>query len=100
MCDDWSGEPRSASAARRARRAACDGDCAPVTSVRIDRAAAVIQRLVRERPDVVGIGVAGMPACSTGMESPVPVAYDVLAWRRSGPLFVCATVAANGTIRP
>ncbi len=62
--------------------------------------AAVIQRLVRERPDVVGIGVAGMPAGSPGMESPVPVAYDVLAWRGAGPPFVYATVAVNGTIRP
>jgi hypothetical protein len=40
----------------------------------------VIKRLLRERPKgVVGIGVAGMPAGSPGMESPEPVPYDVMA---------------------
>jgi hypothetical protein len=32
--------------------------------------AAEIRRLLQERPDVVGIAVAGMPVGSPGMESP------------------------------
>lgn len=60
--------------------------------------AAVVQRLLRDRPDVVGIGVPGMPAGSPGMESPHPLAYEVLAWRSSGPPFVFARVAADGRI--
>lgn len=61
--------------------------------------AAVIKRLLRERPKIAGIGVAGMPAGSPGMESPTPVAYDVLAWRPSGETFVYARVGADGKIR-
>ncbi|MCC6178198.1 MAG: DUF411 domain-containing protein [Chloroflexi bacterium] len=60
--------------------------------------AAVVQRLLRDRPDVVGIGVPGMPAGSPGMESPHPVSYEVLAWRSSGAPFVFARVAADGGI--
>ena len=60
--------------------------------------AAVVQRLLRDRPDVVGIGVPGMPAGSPEMESPHPVAYEVLEWRSSGPPFVFARVAADGRI--
>ena len=60
--------------------------------------AAVVQRLLKERPDVIGIGVGGMPAGSPGMESPTPEAYEVMAWRESGEPFVYAKVAANGTI--
>jgi hypothetical protein len=62
--------------------------------------AAVVKRLLRERPRIAGIGVPGMPAGSPGMESPAPVAYDVLAWRANGETFVYARVAADGTIRP
>jgi len=61
--------------------------------------AAVIERLLREKPkDVAGIGVAGMPAGSPGMESRTPVAYKVMAWRPSGETFVYATVGPDGTI--
>jgi hypothetical protein len=60
--------------------------------------AAVVQRLLRERPQVVGIGVGGMPAGSPGMESPTPEAYNVMAWRASGEPFVYATVSADGRI--
>ncbi len=62
--------------------------------------AAAIKRLLRERPkDVAGIGVAGMPAGSPGMESPNPVGYDVMAWRQSGEVFVFAKVGADGKLR-
>ena len=61
--------------------------------------AVVIQRLLREKPkDVAGIGVAGMPAGSPGMESRTPVKYNVMAWRPSGETFVYATVAADSTV--
>jgi hypothetical protein len=60
--------------------------------------AAVVQRILRDRPDVVGIGVPEMPAGSPGMESPHPVAYEVLAWRADGQPFVYARVAADGNI--
>jgi hypothetical protein len=60
--------------------------------------ASVIKRLLRERPKIAGIGVAGMPAGSPGMESPAPVAYEVLAWRPSGEMFVYASVDADGTV--
>ena len=60
--------------------------------------AAAIKRLLKDRPDVVGIGVPEMPAGSPGMESPNPVPYKVLAWRASGEPFVYANVAADGTI--
>ena len=61
--------------------------------------AAVIQRLLREKPkDIAGIGVAGMPAGSPGMDSRTPVAYTVMAWRTTGEAFVYATVGPDGTI--
>ena len=62
--------------------------------------ATVIKRMLRERPKIVGIAVAGMPAGSPGMESPEPVAYNVMAWRASGKPFVYAKVAADGGVRP
>lgn len=61
--------------------------------------AGVVQTLLRDRPQVVGIGVAGMPAGSPGMESPHPVAYEVIGWRRTGDTFVFARVASDGSIR-
>jgi hypothetical protein len=62
--------------------------------------ASVIQRLLRERPkNVAGIGVAGMPAGSPGMESSTPVTYEVVAWRPSGETFVYAKVGKDGKVR-
>jgi hypothetical protein len=60
--------------------------------------ATVIKRLLRERPKIVGVGVAEMPAGSPGMESPNPVPYDVMAWRASGETFVYAKVGADGKV--
>ncbi len=60
--------------------------------------AAVIERLLRERPKIAGIGVPGMPPGSPGMESASPVAYDVIAWEPSGRTFVYAKVGADGRI--
>ena len=50
----------------------------------------VIRRLLKERPKIAGIAVAGMPAGSPGMESPNPVPYDVVAFDASGKTSVFA----------
>lgn len=60
--------------------------------------AAVIRRLLREQPQVVGIAVPEMPAGSPGMESPTPEPYDVMAFDAKGTTRVFAHVAADGTI--
>ena len=46
----------------------------------------LIDRLLRERPRIAGIGVPGMPSGSPGMKSPgqSPEPYQVLAFDRSG----------------
>jgi hypothetical protein len=51
-----------------------------------------IQRILAERPDVAGIGVAGMPMGSPGMEGPNPQPYDVVAWSHDGSTSVYAEV--------
>ncbi len=44
-----------------------------------------IQRLLRERPTLAGIGVAGMPIGSPGMEQgSVKEPYEVIAWMKNG----------------
>ncbi len=45
-----------------------------------------IQRLLTERPNIVGLAVPGMPIGSPGMESPgaAPQPYDVIAFDQSG----------------
>ena len=52
----------------------------------------LIQRLLRERPAVLGLAVPGMPAGAPGMEAPgrAPERYDVLAFDRSGRTTVFA----------
>jgi len=52
-----------------------------------------IQRLLKERPDIVGIGVPGMPIGSPGMEiaGMKPSAYDVLAFDKTGKTRVFAS---------
>jgi len=55
--------------------------------------AADVQRLVKERPSVVGIGVPGMPIGSPGMEvaGVKPQPYDVLAFDKAGQTTVFAS---------
>ena len=55
--------------------------------------AADVQRLLKERPRVVGIGVPGMPIGSPGMEvaSVKPQPYDVLAFDKAGQTTVFAS---------
>ena len=47
---------------------------------------AEVERLLNERPDIIGLGVAGMPAGSPGMEtaSGEVVPYDVLTFDANG----------------
>ena len=53
----------------------------------------LIDRLLRERPKIVGLAVPGMPVGSPGMESPGmnPERYQVLTFDRSGSTTVFAT---------
>jgi hypothetical protein len=55
--------------------------------------AADVQRLLKERPKVVGIGVPGMPIGSPGMEvaNVKAQAYDVLAFDKAGQTTVFAS---------
>ena len=49
-----------------------------------------IRRLLKEKPPLVGLAVAGMPVGSPGMEGPNPRPYDVLAFDRQGRVSVYA----------
>ena len=53
--------------------------------------AAEIQRLLKERPKIAGLAVAGMPIGSPGMEGPNPQPYQVLAFDTNGKTTVFAT---------
>jgi len=55
--------------------------------------AADVQRLLKERPAVVGLAVPGMPVGSPGMEVPnmKPAAYNVIAFDKQGQLKVYAS---------
>ena len=44
----------------------------------------VIQRLLKERPGIAGVAVAGMPAGSPGMESDTPAKYYILTFDKNG----------------
>ena len=50
----------------------------------------LIQKLLKERPKVVGLAVPGMPMGSPGMEGPTKEAYDVLAFTKDGKTSVYA----------
>lgn len=43
-----------------------------------------VKRLLTDRPDVVGLAVAGMPMGSPGMDGGTPVPYDVVAFHEDG----------------
>lgn len=51
----------------------------------------LVQKVLRERPALVGLFVPGMPAGSPGMEGPAPVRYDVIALGRDQRRTVYAT---------
>jgi hypothetical protein len=52
----------------------------------------VVKDLLKKRPPVLGIAVAGMPAGSPGMESPNPEAYNVVAFNAKGGTYVFASI--------
>jgi hypothetical protein len=54
-----------------------------------------VQRLLKEQPDIVGIGVPGMPMGSPGMESPNPQDYATLAFDADGSVSVWAKHGAG-----
>jgi len=53
--------------------------------------AAEIQRLLKEKPKVVGLAVPGMPIGSPGMEGPNARPYDVLTFEKTGKTAVYST---------
>ena len=61
--------------------------------------AAEIRRLLQEKPEIIGIGVAGMPIGSPGMEieGMESEPFDVLAFTKSGDLFVYASYPWKST---
>jgi hypothetical protein len=54
---------------------------------------AEIERLLAERPDLLGIAVPGMPVGAPGMEVAGAAAqpFDVMAWDKSGQITVFAS---------
>ena len=50
-----------------------------------------ILRLLKERPEISGLAVPGMPIGSPGMEGPNPETYEVLSFDRSGKTQTFAT---------
>lgn len=53
--------------------------------------AAMVQQILRERPAISGLAVAGMPQGSPGMETGRRDSYQVVAFTRSGRQYVYAT---------
>ncbi|MFQ5943740.1 MAG: DUF411 domain-containing protein [Anaerolineales bacterium] len=51
----------------------------------------VIDALLSERPNIIGLGVPGMPAGSPGMEAGDPVPYDIVAFTADGEIWVHAS---------
>jgi hypothetical protein len=47
---------------------------------------------LKEKPNVAGIGVSGMPVGSPGMEGPNPRPYDVFTFDKSGRIQLYAQV--------
>ena len=50
----------------------------------------VIDKLLKEKPQVVGLAVPGMPAGSPGMEGGKPEPYNVLTFDKNGKTTVYA----------
>ena len=51
----------------------------------------LIERLLKERPDVAGISVPGMPVGAPGMEGPNPKEFAVISFDDDGELAVFST---------
>ncbi len=50
----------------------------------------LIDRLLKEKPAVIGLAVPGMPAGSPGMEGPRSEPYNVYAFDRQGQVWIYA----------
>ena len=50
----------------------------------------LIQRMLKERPNVIGISAPGMPASAPGMDSPQKERYEVVVWDKDGKTTVYA----------
>ena len=50
-----------------------------------------IERLLKERPDIAGISVPGMPVGAPGMEGPNPQEFAVISFDDDGQMTVFAT---------
>jgi hypothetical protein len=50
----------------------------------------LVQRMLREKPRIIGLAVGGMPMGSPGMEGPRKDAYDVIAFAKDGTMTVYA----------
>ena len=50
----------------------------------------IIFRLLKEKPEVAGLAVPGMPIGSPGMEGPKPERYDIFTFDRKGQVRVYA----------
>lgn len=57
--------------------------------------AAMVQQILRERPAISGLAVAGMPQGSPGMETGRRDTYQVIAFTRSGRQYVYASVKGD-----
>lgn len=57
--------------------------------------AAIVQRLLRERPAIAGVAVAGMPQGSPGMETGVRENYQAIAFTRTGRQYVYSTLKGS-----
>jgi hypothetical protein len=51
----------------------------------------LIERMLIERPEIVGLAVPGMPNGAPGMEGPIADRYDVIAFKANGETAVYAT---------
>jgi hypothetical protein len=51
----------------------------------------VINALLVERPNIIGLGVPGMPPGSPGMEGGDPAPYDIVAFTEDGETWVYAS---------
>jgi hypothetical protein len=47
----------------------------------------VVQKMLREKPDIEGIAVPGMPMGSPGMEGPNPQPYAIVAFKKDGSVY-------------
>jgi hypothetical protein len=58
-----------------------------------------IKKLLKERPDVIGIAAPGMPLGSPGMEAPNPQSYAVMAFDENGNVSQFAYHTAEEAVR-